>query len=374
MAATSLKRIVCEHQNFIFAELLNRLALLPQSPYLEFAKSEEGHLRVRIWIRNMIAAIGGRPEIFFADTEKIGYQRAHQGFKLDFIVQFYRIFHQIVWEIVKEVSENAGDDLSLFTGELHELGDILLQGLSIVTESYLDTREEIIKDKVREIERGRQEMRRLAGNTIAVQEEERRRLAGDIHDSLTQSLTGIGYKLQYCRELITKDPTRLAHQFDTLVDAVHRAIDQSREIMSNLRPDLIDTLGLVAALKRHIENFSQETGIRVNTRLPARLQLSSEQNICLFRMVQEALMNVYKHANVNTAEVILKKGAGAVRLSVADRGRGFENPPNAAAPGHEQKLGLLILRERVESVGGRLSLQTTVNGGCRLEAVIPVDR
>ncbi len=470
----------------------------------------------------MILAIGGEPEIFFADTQRIGDLRAHQGFKLDFIAQFYRIFHQIVWETLKGESEKKDGDLSMFTSELHELGDILLRGLSIVTDSYLKTREEIINEKVaqsqrlsafthgiiskfavhdiarfilkeitdffgadqgaffvcrdadsgecfffpknagkindlkpiidktltdkkpfikniagavtrkthspdrarivslpiqahgrsygvlvlinrkkgflfsekerqllhqflyiivialnnafmlEEIERSRQEMQLLAGNTIAVQEEERKRLAGDIHDTITQSLTGIGYKLQYCKELIKKDPEQLAKQFDILVDAVHRTIDQSREIMSNLRPDLIDTLGLVAALKRHIDNFAQETGIHVEMQMPGHLQLSSELNICLFRMVQEALMNVYKHAKVDTAEVVLKELGGAVSLTVTDRGRGFENSPNVPPAKHEHKMGLLILKERVESVGGHLSLQTTVNKGCRLEANIPI--
>lgn len=523
MASPSLKRIVKDHRSFIFEELLRRLALRPQSPYLDFAESKEGHQRIKIWIENIILAIDGQPEIFLSDTEKTGYLRAHQGFKLDFIAQFYRAFHQIVWEILKEESRKTGRDLSKFTGDLHELHDILLQGLSIVTGSYLNTREEIINEKVtqlqqisaftheiiskfaiddiarfvlkeitglfgadkgvlfvrrdtdegeyfffpgdigeigdleviventlkdketyveeaaagakganhsadsarivsipvhahgrgygvlvlvnlekgllfgekerqllhqflyiivialnnafmlEEIVRGRREMQLLAGNTIAVQEEERRRLAGDIHDTITQSLTGIGYKLQYCKELIKKDPERLAGQFDTLVDAVHRAVDQSREIMSNLRPDLIDTLGLVAALKRHIENFSRDTGIRVETQMPGHLQLSAELNICLFRMVQEALMNVYKHASVSTAEVVLKELDGALSLTVSDRGRGFDNSPSMPVPKNKRRMGLLILKERVESVGGHLSLQTAINKGCRLEANIPLE-
>lgn len=449
--------------------------------------------------------------------------RAHQGFKLDFIAQFYRVFHQIVWEILKEESDKKGSGLSKFTGDLHELHDIQLQGLSIVTDSYLKTREEIINEKVsqlqqisaftheiiskfaiddiarfilkeitglfgadkgvlfvcrgtengeyfffpedtgeiedlkviientlkvkkpfvkevagqtgranhsenrariasvpvhahgrsygvlvlinlekgllfdekerqllhqflyiivialnnafmlEEIEHGRREMQLLAGNTIAVQEEERKRLAGDIHDTITQSLTGIGYKLQYCKELIKKDPERLSEQLDALVDSVHRAIDQSREIMSNLRPDLIDTLGLVAALTRHIENFAQETGIRIETQIADHLQLSSELNICLFRMVQEALMNVYKHANVNTAEVVLRELDGAVSLTITDRGRGFDNSHSMPATRRKRRMGLLILKERVESVGGHLTLQTDINKGCRLEANIPID-
>jgi len=111
----------------------------------------------------------------------------------------------------------------------------------------------------------------------------------------------------------------------------------------------------------------------VETQMPGHLQLSAELNICLFRMVQEALMNVYKHASVSTAEVVLKELDGALSLTVSDRGRGFDNSPSMPVPKNKRRMGLLILKERVESVGGHLSLQTAINKGCRLEANIPLE-
>jgi signal transduction histidine kinase len=223
-----------------------------------------------------------------------------------------------------------------------------------------------------EIERNRQELRLLTAKMIKIQEEERKRLASDIHDTLAQALTAIGFKIQFCKELAVKKPSLLMEQFNGLMKTVHQAMDQSKELIASLRPDLIDTMGLVPALKRHIENFAQETGIRVTIRLPKSIQISSEGNICLFRIAQEALMNIYKHSGAKTAELALKKEDGNAVLTVSDGGKGFDISQGPPWMKDKNKLGLLSMKERVETVGGTLNLQSKTNRGFRVEAKIPI--
>ena len=225
---------------------------------------------------------------------------------------------------------------------------------------------------LQEIEQGHQELRLLTGKMITIQEEERKRLAADIHDTLAQTLTGISYKIQFCRELVKKNPQGLIDQLDGLIKTVHQAVDQSKELISSLRPDLIDTMGLVPALKRHIENFEKETGIRVRTQLPKRVQTSSEVNICLFRVAQEALTNIYKHAEAKTAEFQLQKKDDDLILVVTDAGKGFDGARGIPWMKDTSRLGLLSMKERLEALGGTLKIHAGMNRGCRVEAKIPL--
>jgi signal transduction histidine kinase len=226
---------------------------------------------------------------------------------------------------------------------------------------------------VDEIEKSRKELHLLTGKMITIQEEERKRLAADIHDTLAQALTGISYKIQFCIELAHKNPRLLTDQLDGLTWTVNQTIDQTKELMTSLRPDLIDTIGLVPALKRHLSNFARETGIQVTTYFPQKIQMSSELNICLFRIAQEALTNVYKHAKAKTAEVRLQKDKGSAILIVADQGKGFDMGSVFPWKKDQNKMGLLSMKERVEAVGGSFTIQAVPNQGCRVEARVPLN-
>jgi signal transduction histidine kinase len=221
------------------------------------------------------------------------------------------------------------------------------------------------------VEQAREALSQLTGKMITIQEEERKRVAGDIHDTLTQALIGISYKIQLCKELADRKPEMLAGHLDSLLAKIDQAIDQSRNLISSLRPDLIDTMGLVPALERHVDSFSRETGIRVKTCLPENLELSSEVNICLFRVAQEALMNVYKHAETNEAEVRLRAENGNILFTVSDGGKGFMLASHTPLAGPKSRLGLLSIKERVESIGGLVEIEAGIRQGCSIRVTIP---
>jgi two-component system sensor histidine kinase DegS len=222
-----------------------------------------------------------------------------------------------------------------------------------------------------QIEWGRYELRMLAGKIISVKEEERRRLASDIHDTVAQELSGIGYKLEFCIELAKRAPEKVSDELECLTQAVQDAIGHCRKLISELRPDLIDTIGLIPALKRFVRNYHEETGIRVECRFPENIQLPGHLSICLFRVVQEALANIHKHARSETALIEVTQPIGRVHLIVSDRGEGFEMTPNPPWVNNPDKLGLLYMRERVESLGGSLNIRTSAGRGCSLEVKIP---
>ncbi|PWB67133.1 MAG: hypothetical protein C3F14_02915 [Deltaproteobacteria bacterium] len=225
---------------------------------------------------------------------------------------------------------------------------------------------------IEEIERSHKELSLLTSKILTIQEEERKRLAADIHDTLAQSLSGISYKIQFCKELIKNNPAKSIDQLNSLVHTVHQAIDQSKELIANLRPDLIDTIGLVPALKRHVDYFTRETGIQLTVNLTKKIHLPPEANICFFRIAQEALTNVYKHSGADHAELSLKAEKGQIVMVVEDKGRGFDLSEGASPVKDHHKLGLLSMKERMIAVGGRLVIRTSHNGGCRVEAYVPI--
>jgi signal transduction histidine kinase len=225
---------------------------------------------------------------------------------------------------------------------------------------------------IEEIEQNRQEMRLLTGKLITIQEEERRRLASDIHDTIAQTLTGVSYKIQFCKELARKKSSSLMDQLDVTINMIHQSIDQSRELISSLRPDLLDTIGLSPALKRFLDSYTKETGIVVSAQLPKEVQVPPDIRICLFRVAQEALTNVYKHADTKTAKIVLEEENGNVILVVDDDGEGFDMSQGTPWMKHQNKLGLLSMKERVEATGGSLLIDSKIHGGCRIEAKIPL--
>lgn len=225
---------------------------------------------------------------------------------------------------------------------------------------------------VDEIEQKRKECHMLTAKVLTIQEEERKKLAADIHDSIAQSLTGISYRLQVCKEYQKTKPEQLIEQLDKSVEMIHNTMDQSRYLISNLRPDLIDTVGLVPALKRLFDSYIADTGIKINSQLPPKISLPSESSICLFRTVQEALTNVYKHSNANLLEVTLKEKDNNIELIVSDNGKGFEMYPTPPWAKNPNKLGLLLIKERVSLSGGTVVINSDLNMGCKLLINIPL--
>lgn len=224
----------------------------------------------------------------------------------------------------------------------------------------------------REIEQSHHQLRFLAEKMINVQEEERKRIASDIHDSVAQKLASIGYKIEYCKELMN-NPEILSNQLEILTEMVNNTISQSRDMISTLRPVLIDTVGIVAAIKRLLKNFISETNILVESDLPSKIEIKSSLSICVYRVLQEALANIYKHSSATSSKVVLKERNGVLLLTISDNGKGFNMSTGLSPMANQNKLGLIFMKERVEAAGGHFSIHSSIGKGCGIEISIPLN-
>jgi len=225
---------------------------------------------------------------------------------------------------------------------------------------------------VDEIQRRQEQLRLITEKMISIQEDERNHLASDIHDGLAQSLSAMGYKLEVCKDISEREGGLMSDQLDELLGMIHNTVDISREMITNLRPDLIDNIGLVAALNHFLTTYKEKTGISVFSSLPRQLELSSKTKISIFRVVQEALTNVYTHASTNTANVSLRKTRTHIILIISDCGKGFEMSAGYPWSNNQGKYGLLLMKERIEAVNGTILIESGINKGFRIEVKIPL--
>ncbi len=214
-----------------------------------------------------------------------------------------------------------------------------------------------------ELAAGNRELHALAARVFTVQEDERRRISRDLHDDIGQSVTAM--KLAAGSALGEADPDRRRDDLEDVLVLADATLERLRDLSILLRPPQLDALGLEAALRWHADRLLRHAGIALSLdidALPARPHPAVEQ--ACFRIAQEALTNVMRHAGATGVEVRLHAGDGGLHLQVRDDGAGF-------APADARGLGLVIMRERAHGTGGRLEVATTPGSGTRIEACWP---
>lgn len=212
-----------------------------------------------------------------------------------------------------------------------------------------------------ELRRSRAELRALAARLDAVREDEKARIARDLHDEMGQLLTGLRIDLDLLEEKLSElPPGPLAGALvDRVVDAsslVTRVIAAMRQAVAVLRPAALDRLGLAAALRQECREFGERTGIACRVQVPDLLELRPDAETALFRIAQEALTNVARHAGARQVEVSIRVDGSAVLLRVIDDGKGL---PASVRRG----LGIVGMRERAERLGGTLEIVPGPGGG-----------
>lgn len=217
----------------------------------------------------------------------------------------------------------------------------------------------------------KEELSDLAGKLISLQEFERKEVAADIHDTLTQALTGMGYKALLCQEIMHKDLNRLDKELDELITLINTGLQESRQIISNLRPYMLDDIGIIAALKKLINNFKAGTDMELVFSAPDKIRLDSDKSIALFRILQESLRNIKKHSHATRVRVALDVDTkGGLRMQIQDNGRGFR--PWQKKKITSEGMGLLIMRERIEELNGKFEVHSRPAEGCTITATIPL--
>lgn len=218
------------------------------------------------------------------------------------------------------------------------------------------------------LEANEREFRRLGRAVWRVQEDERRRLARELHDGLGQNLTALKHRLGQIGSELPPGASAVRDKLDTALALCAGALDDTRNLSRLLRPPILDDLGLEPALRWLARSFSESSGVEAVVELGELPTLDGELQTLLFRVAQEALANAARHAQARSVLLHLQQRGAELQLQVVDDGRGFE-PGNAASSGGN---GLGGMRERLRLHGGRLELVAAPGRGTRLRAVVPL--
>ncbi len=212
----------------------------------------------------------------------------------------------------------------------------------------------------------------LSSRMLEIQEQERRQLARELHDEIGQVLTAVKIDLQ--TQLMRVGSGPLGEGIVGSIGLVDEALDRVRSLSLDLRPALLDDLGLQPALRWFLDRQSRTSGLDVqfHADLPQE-RLEPDVETACFRIAQEALTNVLRHANARHVRVDLRMRGGELELTVEDDGKGYNVPAAQARAASGASMGLLGMEERAELAGGRIEMRSSLGGGTRVKACFPLN-
>ncbi len=217
-----------------------------------------------------------------------------------------------------------------------------------------------------------EQLRLLSRQVLSTQEEERKRISRELHDVIAQTLTGINVRLAALKKDATSDARGLERSIARTQRLVQQSVDIVHQFARKLRPTVLDDLGLIPALHTFMKHFKAETGIRLRLSAFAAVeQLNSDKRTVLYRVAQEALTNIARHAQATRADVKLRKVDAAVCMRITDDGKGFQKE-DVVHVKRGKRLGLLSMRERLEMVGGNFTVTSAPGKGTTVLAQVPL--
>jgi signal transduction histidine kinase len=249
---------------------------------------------------------------------------------------------------------------------LNAAGVVLLLGLAAAALARELAREAALTAELRGSHR---QLRELAAALHDVREAEQMRIARELHDELGQQLTGLKMDLAWIGGKLPDDRPELLRKAEGMKQLVDTAVKSVRRIASDLRPLVLDDLGLVAGLEWLVQDFSKRTGIEVALNVDVGdIAPGDAQASALFRILQESLTNVARHAQANRVRVALAHDGGRLKLTVQDNGKGLDE---GAGAGRAGSFGLLGIRERAIMLGGQASFSSRPGEGTLVDVSIP---
>lgn len=249
-----------------------------------------------------------------------------------------------------------------------------LKGARGVVISHTDISEQVrlarsLERHVLLLDEKREELEFLSGKLIQSQEQERRRIACDLHDDFNQRLAGLAVDLEMLERGPAEIPESVSERLSEIREQLGRLSDDLHGLAYTLHPSLLEHIGLEAAIQEHVAQFAKRTGLPVTfTAREVPESLSPDLATCLFRVMQESLQNVSKHAQTTDVTVKLSGSPKGIGLSVRDTGKGFDMDGKAR---ERDGLGLVSMQERVRLLGGLLRIHSKLGGGTKVCAWIP---
>ncbi len=251
-----------------------------------------------------------------------------------------------------------------------EIGDPQLRRFALA----LNTMLERLAAHMKMIEANRAQVRRLSGQVLTVQEEERKRIARELHDDTSGALARVLLNIEMCEDLLPEDLIAVREKMRGTRILAEQTLENVRKMIFDLRPTLLDDLGLAAAIRWYAKNNLEPAGVQVQVdasnhigRAPARIETA------MFRIAQEAINNIIRHACAQHATVQLKREQNMWLLVVQDDGRGFDMTAAPAEGNGNHHWGLFGIQERVEVLSGKAEIQSSPGKGTTIRVEIPVE-
>ncbi len=234
------------------------------------------------------------------------------------------------------------------------------------------TLEKRVAERTAQLADRERQLEELVSKLITAQEEERHWLAYELHDSLIQMAVVTQRYIQTFADTHPPDSKVRSGELDRALELARRTVQEARRIVRGLRPTTLDDFGLATALRQHVEELQNDGWEIGYEETLGEERLPAEVEITLFRVAQEALNNVQKHARTTAACVALTQWGREVRLEVRDEGRGFDPSAASAEEGPVERMGLSSMRERVALLGGKLEIRSEPGAGTSLVAEVPL--
>ena len=230
------------------------------------------------------------------------------------------------------------------------------------------------EEALRNANRLQEQLRRLSQRILSAQEEERKKISRELHDVIAQTLTGINIRLATLKQEAMSNATGLGRSIARTQRLVEKSVNMVHQFARELRPAVLDDLGLIPALHSFMKNFTERTGVRTRLTAFAEVErLDTDERTVLFRVAQEALTNVARHAQASRVEVRILKMPGRVCMRIKDDGKSFQVDRVLRGQGGKH-LGLLGMKERLEMIGGRFDVESTPGLGTTIQAQIRVGK
>jgi two-component system sensor histidine kinase DegS len=221
---------------------------------------------------------------------------------------------------------------------------------------------------------GIQQKQLIGGKIILAQEEERKRVAREIHDGPAQTMANVVLRAELCEKLLTTNRDEVTTELRDLKKVVKESLQEIRRIIFNLRPMTLDDLGLIPTVRRYIEELKVRENFNVQLEIHGEEQrLKNTYEVALFRLIQESLNNARKHAKANKIKVNINTTETDISVSISDDGKGFDLEKVMNEAVGKESFGLLSMKERIELLNGSLNIDSTIGVGTTITVCIPLE-
>ncbi len=275
----------------------------------------------------------------------------------------------ICMQMIQTLNRRSAD----LTASNRQLQQEIVQRKSV--EESLSKSEQHYSQLLKQSRHMQEQLRLLSRQLMSAQEDERKKISRELHDEIAQTLTGINVRLASLKTEATVNNKGLQKKISSTQRLVEKSVDIVHRFARELRPTVLDDLGLIPALHSFMKNFTKRTGVRASlTTFTAKIeQLDTAKRTVLFRVAQEALTNVARHAHASQVEVSIQKLPDCVCMKIKDDGKSFD-VERALHPNGGKRLGLLGMRERLEMVGGKFAVESAPGKGTTIQAQIPLGK